>query len=203
MHEKNMRKRLRYNRFSLISQNCMGGVIYKMLGLQDQSPTVNMYIRGESFVRLASDPDKYMGELDPFPITEEHVDPGMPPHPMIGVGDIRLDCLHYSSCEEAIKAWNRRKNRVDHSRILLIATDWDLNYDEDLTEEFLRLPHPKVLFSVRRREQADCIYCDKSIWTRRAREINMPVLTGFQFGYRRCFEKVFDVVEWINSSLDK
>ncbi len=201
LHEKNMRKRLRQNRFTLISQNCLGGVIYKMLGLQDQSPTINMFIRGESFVKLASDPKKYMQELEPFPITEEFDEPGLLTHPVIGVGDIRLNCLHYSCCKDAIEAWNRRKTRVDYDRCLLIATDWDLNYDEELIKKTLSLPYPKVVFTANKRNDADCIYCDKKIWSKTAKRINMPVLTDFMYGYERCFEKIFDTVEWINSSL--
>lgn len=203
IHEMNMQKKLKYDRFSLISQNCLGGVIYKMLGLQDQSPTVNMFFRGESFVKLAEDPEKYLFDLEPFPISEDHEEKGLWPHPYVGVGDIRLNCLHYSSCEEAIAAWNRRRKRVDPDRILILATDWDLNYDEDLVERILNIKYPKVLFSVRDRHHPDCVYCDKSMYTANAKRIDMPVLTDYMLGYERCFEKVFDVVKWINDSFDK
>ena len=201
IHENNLRKRLKHRQFTLISQNCMGGVIYNMLGLQSQSPTVNMFIRGESFVRLASNPRKYMQEMEPFPINEKHEEEGFWPHPVIGIGDIRLNCLHYDNCQEAIDSWKRRCERIDFSRILVMANDWDLNYDEALIKGILELPCPKVLFSTRVKDKDDIVYCTEKVWTKRGRSINMPVLTEYKYGYKRCFEYIFDVVDWINSSL--
>ena len=83
-----------------------------------------------------------------------------------------------------------------------MANDWDLNYDEALIKGILELPCPKVLFSTRLKDQDDIVYCTKKVWTRRGRSINVPVLTEYKYGYKRCFEYIFDVVGWINSSLD-
>ena len=44
------RKRLRNTSFSLISNNCIGGVISHDLGLQFRSPTVDLYFTNEDFI---------------------------------------------------------------------------------------------------------------------------------------------------------
>lgn len=39
-----LRKRLKNNEFSIISDTCVGGIIYHRLGLQFSSPTINLGI---------------------------------------------------------------------------------------------------------------------------------------------------------------
>ena len=198
LHEKHMQKRLRCDRFSLISQICVGGVIYHMLGLQFQSPTVDMYMDGESYIKLAENPQKYMVELEPFPIMEDYVEEGKDPYPVIGVGDIRLYCMHYTSCKEAMEAWKRRSKRMDFNKCMAIATEWDLGYDENLIARFLELPYPKVLFTKSKMEDKNTVFCDERAWNKRAKTIDVPLLTCYKHGYKRCFEEVFDAVDWLN-----
>lgn len=45
--------------FSLISANCIGGVISHELGLQFLSPTVNLFMSGKDFVKFCSDLKHY------------------------------------------------------------------------------------------------------------------------------------------------
>lgn len=198
LHEKHMRKRLKCDKFSIIAQICVGGVMYHMLGVQFQSPTIDLWLEGEDYMKLAENLEKYMRDLEPFPIMEDYKEEGKAPYPIIGVGDIKLYCMHYTSCEEAIEAWKRRRERVDFSRCMAIATEWDMGYDEDLITRFLALPYPKVLFAKSKREDKNTVFCDERAWNERAKTINVPLLTCYKHGYKRCFEEVFDVVDWIN-----
>ena len=51
---------LHTNGFTLIAQNCVGGVMYHDLGLKFLSPTINTLIQGDDFVRLCSSFEDYM-----------------------------------------------------------------------------------------------------------------------------------------------
>ena len=47
-------KRLCNQNFTIISQNCVGGVIYHELGKQFASPTINMYMDVPDFIKFIS-----------------------------------------------------------------------------------------------------------------------------------------------------
>ena len=51
MNKKNILK-LKNSDFTIISSNCLGGVISHKLGLKFMSPTVNLFIEPSSFVKF-------------------------------------------------------------------------------------------------------------------------------------------------------
>ena len=62
-HEK---KCLRYRKIfqnkdiSIISMNCTGGILYHDLGLQFRSPTVNLFMRAEDFIKFCENLEFYL-----------------------------------------------------------------------------------------------------------------------------------------------
>ena len=48
---KKFRRQNKNTDFTIISQNCIGGVIYANLGLEFRTPTINMFIEDENFVK--------------------------------------------------------------------------------------------------------------------------------------------------------
>lgn len=114
------RKELKRESFTIISNNCIGGVICHDLGVQFQSPTVNLYIRPHEFVRLCEDIDYYMKlSLIELPYNE------LIGYPVAMLGDITLYCKHYTSFDEVEKKWNERKKRIDWNHVYLMMTDRD------------------------------------------------------------------------------
>ena len=53
IHHLILRRRIHKKSFTLISQNCVGGVIYNMLDIPFKTPTINLYINDEDFVKPA------------------------------------------------------------------------------------------------------------------------------------------------------
>ena len=190
------RSALKVDGFTILSSNCIGGVLYNMLGMKILSPTVNMFITGDNFVKLVSNPVKYLVEEEPFPINDFYKN-GDKVYPLIGVDDIVLNCLHYKNCEEAIEAWNRRRVRVDLDKIVVIATSWDLENQENV-DAILESKYPSVVFTENCIYRENCIYYDPKYWE----SSGMPALTDYRrHGWSRYFEYYFDVVEWLNSNL--
>lgn len=54
------RKRLKNKEISIISTNCIGGVLSHDLGLQFKSPTVNLFFRAEDFIKFCENLEYYM-----------------------------------------------------------------------------------------------------------------------------------------------
>ena len=82
--------------------------MYSTLGLEFLSPTINMFIEDENFVKLVENLEYYMS----VPATakqDRYVDPidNSIVYPKIQIDDIELCCLHYKDCNDAIAAWER------------------------------------------------------------------------------------------------
>ena len=54
--------------------------------------------------------------------------------------DLELHFLHYHSVDEAISAWNRRKERINYKKLFVVWTFSYGKYDETLYERFENLP---------------------------------------------------------------
>ena len=144
--------------FTLISQNCIGGIIYSQLGLIFQSPTINMFIEDENFIKLVNNFKHYMS-VDPKPITNHYVDPINPNivYPKIGIDDIEVCCLHYKDCDDAIEKWNRRCARVNYEKIYVIGNAWKLHFSRDLIHQLCNNPYKTVVFTLEDYGYPNCI----------------------------------------------
>ena len=185
---------------TIISQNCIGGVIYSDLNLPFQSPTINMFIEDENFVKLVENIEYYMS-LDPDAI-EDAFHEGDLVYPKIAVGDIELCCLHYKNCNEAINAWNRRKNRINYNNIVVIANSWNLHNQKEYFTRIVKAGYKTVIFTLDNNELPECVQLpDWGKFMLDERGIVRPNITDMipnsPYVY---FEKFFDFVGWLNSN---
>ncbi|WP_289460754.1 DUF1919 domain-containing protein [Lactobacillus intestinalis] len=186
--------------FTLISQNCIGGVIYSDLWEEFRSPTINMFIEDENFVKLVENLQYYLS-LNAEPLIENYIDPIDPKivYPKIKIGDIEICCLHYKTCEEAIQAWNRRKERVNLNNIYVLGNVWNLHYNKDLIKRLNNTGYPTIIFS-----DLDIKGCYKmpGNWELDNRGIIRPNITDFIPGTtKRYYENFFDPITWLNKKI--
>ncbi len=66
------RKRLRNKNKTptIISNNCIGGIIYHDLGLEFMSPTINLFFKNEDFFTFLNDIEYYINQV-PYEVFEE------------------------------------------------------------------------------------------------------------------------------------
>lgn len=129
---------LKQEQFSLISQNCIGGIFYHDMGLQFQSPTINLFFSAEDFLKFAANLEYYMRlELDMY---------WGPDYPMGRLDDLVIHFMHYLTCREAKDAWERRRMRLQYDKIVIISTDRN-NFGIDEFMEWKNLPYKKILFT--------------------------------------------------------
>jgi len=146
-----VRKQLPEHDFTVISQNCIGGMLYHDLGAPFLSPTINLFIPEPGFVRMALDLERYM-RLPLEVRMGERWPVGM-------LGDVRIEFMHYASCEEAAQAWIRRAARIRYDRLAVIGTDRD-GFDDAVFTLWQKIPYPKVLFTASPvfAQHADSVY---------------------------------------------
>ena len=125
---------------SLIASNCNGACILNDLGMQFQSPFVNLWIKPTDYVKMCENLRMYMEAPLTFEKTDE-VD-----YPVGKLKDVYLYFQHYASEQEARTAWDRRVNRIDYNHLFFLMTDRDGCTEEDILR-FEHLPYEnKVIF---------------------------------------------------------
>lgn len=138
---KKAQKGLRAKDFTLITQNCIGGVFYHDMGMEFLSPTVNLYFTAGDFIRFASDLKKYLSM--PLEMRWEEQ------YPVGTLGDVEVRFMHFETCAQAEEAWNRRKTRIRWDRIFILTTDME-GFGQAEFEAWKELPYPKLLFTAQR-----------------------------------------------------
>ena len=58
--KKKLRKELKSEDFTIISNNCWGGMIYESYGIKKMSPTVGMFFMAEDYLEFLSHLDEYL-----------------------------------------------------------------------------------------------------------------------------------------------
>ena len=102
------RKMLMNTEPTLICSNCAGGFIYHWLGLQFQSPFINLFLTPEDFIKALENFDEFIDT----PIKECKTSGKEYP---VGIGalGIKIYFMHYKTFKEAIEKWNDRKTRIN------------------------------------------------------------------------------------------
>lgn len=136
-HGLKLQKKYGKTNVSIISQNCVGGVLYSLFGSLFASPTINLVIYDEDFVKICENPKHYFG-IDAVPLLEANSKEGKG-HPLIIIDDIVVHAVHYKNCAHACEAWNRRRKRFNFDKYVIIAMAWDLHYRNDLIERLQSL----------------------------------------------------------------
>ena len=186
------KKRLRLKRpgFSILSTNCIGGVMYHDLGLEFLTPTVNLTIPIRDLIKLAGNPRWYMA----LPLAERE-NPGGCPTALLG--DVRVNFHHYASFEEASAKWEERKRKINWDRLILMATDRD-GCDYETLRRFDRLSYPhKLVFTHRPYPELDSACYIRGFEERG----EVGVLTNFKPGpLKRRYLDAFDYVGFLNGA---
>ncbi len=138
-------KKWRYSRlkstdFTIISSNCVGTVIYYDLGLPFLSPTINLTIGMNDFVKFAENLKWYMEREVEEVEDESGVPTGL-------LGDIKVHFVPYKNFEEEAK-WKERKQRINWDNLFFIGSErGDCTYET--VRRFEQLPYKnKVIFLI-------------------------------------------------------
>ena len=139
------KQRLINQNINIISMNCTGGILYHDLDLQFLSPTINLYMQAEDYIKFCENLPYYLS-IDKMIDCDDPAIKGDRIYPIAYLDDIKLFLVHYTSVEQAQQKWNERKQRIQKNNIVLIATDRD-GMTNTLKDRFEKLPYHKVMFT--------------------------------------------------------
>lgn len=148
------RKKFEKKTLSILSQQCIGGVIYHDMGMQFLSPTINLYLNAKDFLTMVENIEYYM---------KLPVDMKMENGKIVGyLEDLRIVFMHYTEIENAKQKWEERKTRILWDKIFVICSDRD-GFDEECFERFQKLKYPKALVArnPKWKNEKFCVYLEK------------------------------------------
>lgn len=116
--------------FTIISNNCCGGMVYESYHLPKGSPTVGMFFMVDGYIKFLSDIKGYTSKELIFipPEYSKYADElrknkrfGSYP---IGIrDDVKIAFLHYHSEQEAKEKWERRCSRINWDKLIVKFND--------------------------------------------------------------------------------
>ena len=149
---KRRRKQLNCTDFTIISNNCWGGVCYEYFNLEKKTPTVGCYFFAEDFVKFCKNLKYYLStdivleSVNESKHRDELIKKGEQ-NVIIGrLDDVEIVFLHYNSKEVILQKWYRRVKRINYEKLVL-KFSYQNNCSDDLIKEFLSInEYPKICF---------------------------------------------------------
>lgn len=124
---------------------------------------------------------------------EPVVDPAFPNVPCAKLDDIIVHFTHYNSVEEGIRAWNKRKIRINKDNLFIITGDTMLT--EEQIKLYSNVPCKKlVIFTSKKYDYPYCLYVKQYEGLPHVGSYIGKTLSG-----KWRFEHFFDYVAWLNS----
>lgn len=156
--------------FTIISNNCWGGMIYESYNLPKQSPTVGMYFFADDYIKFVKDLKNnlekeliFIKPEDSKWFEEIKNNKKIGTYPIGKIDDIEIFFLHYKDEKEADEKWKRRTKRINWDNLIIKFNDqnrcnyknvrdfYDLDYknkifftakDWNIEEKYIKINQP-------------------------------------------------------------
>ena len=193
-----LKKKLKKEDWTLICNNCLGGMVTHDFGNQFRSPTVNLFFPGLSFFDFVEHMDYY------FDTTME--DGGMNAEPQYPIGilkgdenrpDISIHFMHYNTFDDAYKKWEDRKRRMNRENIFVVWTFAFADYTDEEYKRFDLLPVSKKIGFVNREELCEnysSLYYIKGF----EKERSLGNILSYSNLLGKRYYDQFDFAKWFN-----
>lgn len=174
---------------SIISSNCIGGIISHDLGLRFMSPTINLTIPTDKFFKFITNLNHYLG-CELINVPEKEIEKGSP----VGkIDDVEIVFVHYKTFEEAKEKWDKRKKRINFDNLYIMLPLGGLGKKELDAIKDIKCKR-KIVFSPYEIPEYDFVFPMKQYKGKKAvGQFASIDIDGF-----RPYEKEFDYVAWLN-----
>lgn len=132
-------KYLKESKLSILSINCVGGIISHLFALPFRSPFINLYMNEKDFLTLLENDPRYLlnGELKLYDTGYEenlHIE-----YPIYEINGLLLNMNHYSDFKNAEYKWYKRVQRINwYNLLIMMYTD-----SKEILTRFDKLPFAK------------------------------------------------------------
>ena len=111
--------------FTIISNNCWAGSVYRYFHLPYLTPTAGLYFYANDYIRFLSNIKYYLSLVpENIPLSESThkqlmIKKGQGDVPIGRIDDVEIIFLHYPTFEEAKDKWMRRAARVNWENLIV------------------------------------------------------------------------------------
>lgn len=181
---------------TILSNDCMAGGIYKTLGIPMISPTINVGILGDDFIKLCENPKHYFDiELDSFEMGRltQHID-GMPNFldlPCSRVDDITIYWAHTKPDGRFLERWNIMRKKVNYDNMIFCMGNQRIEISYSAWKQFSMLKQRRLAI----------MYDDRYATAINGRD---AIIANRKFYFTRMdtpIENFFDILGWINEEI--
>jgi len=120
--------KLKKRRVTILSNFCLGGQVYKELGMKALSPTRNMFCLGWDYIEFLKHYKYYLSlDIQPYDeMSHEYIRGTLNRESFISKGIIGSKVVwyfnHYDTAENAVLDWNRKRKEVNFDDVAVIMT---------------------------------------------------------------------------------
>lgn len=183
------KKRLKNKDFTIISNNCNGGVILNELNQRFNTPTVNLFFEAEDYIKFLEKMSYYLN-CELIEVKKSKIK-----YPIGKLDDITIHFMHYITFEDAKEKWNRRSLRIKKDNLFVMMTDRD-GCTSEIINRFDKLHFEnKVIFTNREMKEIKSAFYIKGF----ENDEQVGELSQFVsiFSLKKYYDQ-FDYVKWIN-----
>lgn len=130
---------LHESKVSIIANNCWGGLVYHNLGLEFNSPFINMFENDEDYLKIVNDLKYYLNaelQLERYGTSLQGVN-----YPICKLRDVELHFNHYSNMNEVEKKWYKRIERINWDNLFIMM----YTSEESVASTFDKLKYIKKI----------------------------------------------------------
>ena len=188
---KKMRSLIRNTEASFLCPNCIGGILFHDLGMRFYSPTVNLMMFQDHFIRFVLNRESYLRETLQFYEDENYS------CPCAHLGDVNIYFTHYKTQEEARNKWIDRSMRIDDNNLFIFAEERDGVGEHQIRELGKVSARGVLVFTAH--QYPDIPYAQFLPSYEKEGEVGNILKRSF-FDDSREYEKYFDFVKWFNEA---
>lgn len=152
-----LKRKLKTENFTIISNNCFGGIIYKNYKIEYKSPTCGTFFMAEDYIKFIYKLKDYINS-DVIEISleeskySEYLKKIKYNKPIGRIKDVEIFFMHYNTFGEAVDKWNRRKKRIIWDNIIYKFNDQNLCEYKHLKKFDEFEADKKILFTAKKYE---------------------------------------------------
>lgn len=141
--------------FTIISNNCWAGSVYRWFHLPYMTPTAGLYFFADDYLKFLKELEHNCSiEVKQIPLEnskyrDKLIAKGQQYVPIGLIGDVEVVFLHYPTFDEAKEKWERRCRRICWDRLIIKNTEMN-GCTPEMIAEFDSLPFDrKFIFTTR------------------------------------------------------
>ena len=191
IRRKRMRERLKNKDITLLTPNCLGGLLFHDLGLKFMSPTINLMMTQGDFIKFVLNLESYLKEPLRFFKHMEHN------CPCAKLKDIEICFTHYTSEKEAAEKWEKRAKRINKNNLFIFCEERDGITKDEIKS--LSTVNAKGIVVFTAHQYDDIPY---ALFVPKYHNDGMigNILSRNILDDSREYEKYFDFVKWFNNA---